>query len=577
MNVVDQNGCKNNASKTVNAKPLPTIAYNTPIVCHGKKPVISVDRSRSVADYYVWPDNSQNNTSWTSADALTSEREFTFKAYLNGCPSKDSTIKIAPKALPNIVLKDSVGNALENNGNSEVCLNNNKFVIEAEDNKTNTTNWSWNIDQNGGNSREVHPTVQTTYQITAENDNHCTASTSYTVKVNTPTPIIISGVNKICENDSTTLTAEGGSNYSWSFTPSIDASNLSYSADASSVTIKNCTETFVATVKGKDGKSCSSESEGYTVIVNKKPELTITPGPDNRKVCVQSPLRLSASGGSNVSIQWENGEPGHLDYTYIPTEAEVGSKKIKVTGTSTDNCTTVDSIYVTVNALPVINITGADICQGNDTTLKAESNESASFHWLGYNEQENPITINKQGRYTVEATNNNGCKNTATYDVTAYSLPSVSIVRRGIDFTDDKTVCAGSVLQLEAIGSASTFEWYTGETRLNSTGDSGQFISPTISNDQAFTVIAKETHQTGGTTLTCINTEKYEAKKAIVPSFTITADNVCKGKSSRATITNPNASGITYVWSWNDDETQNGGTYHEEPSLNEKIEYKTFL
>ena len=572
LNVVDQNGCENNASKTVNAKPLPIIAYNTPIVCLGKKPVISVDRSRSVADYYEWPDNSQNNTSWTSPNALTNEREFTFRAYLNGCPSKDSTIKIAPKALPSIVLKDSAGITLENNGNSEVCLNNNKFVIVAEDNKTNTINWSWNIDQNGGNRREVNPTVQTTYQITAENDNHCTSSTSYTVRVNTPTPIIITGVNKICENESTTLTAEGGSGYSWTFSPSIDASNLSYSADASSVTINNCIETFVATVKGKDGKNCSSESEGYTVIVNKNPSLTITPGPDGRKVCVQSPLKLSATGGTNVSIQWENGEAGHLDYTYIPTEAEVGSKKIKVTGTSTDNCTTVDSIYVTVNALPVINITGADICQGNDTTLKAESNESASFHWLGYNEQENPITINKQGRYTVEATNNNGCKNTATYDVTAYSLPSVSIVRRGIDFTDDKTVCEGSVLQLEAIGSASTFEWYTGETRLNSTGNSGQFISPTISNDQAFTVIAKETHLTGGTTLTCINTEKYEAKKAIVPSFSITADNVCKGKSSRATITNANASGITYVWTW-DNGTQNGGTYHEEASLNERTEY----
>lgn len=572
LNVVDQNGCKNNASKIVNAKPLPFIAYNTPIVCLGKKPVISVDRSRSVADYYEWPDNSQNNTSWTSPDALTNEREFTFKAYLNGCPSKDSTIKIAPKALPNIVLKDSVGNTLENNGNSEVCLNNNKFVIEAEDNKTNTTKWSWNIDQNEGNRREVHPTVQTTYQITAENDNHCTSSTSYTVKVNTPTPIIITGVNKICENGSTTLTAEGGSSYSWSFTPSIDASNLIYSADASSVTINNCKETFVATVKGKDNKSCSSESEGYTVIVNKNPTLTITPGLDGRKVCVQSPLKLSATGGTNVSIQWENGEAGHLDYTYIPTESEIGSKKIKVTGTSTDNCTTVDSIYVTVNALPVINITGADICQGKDTTLTAGSNETVTFHWLGYNEQENPITVNKQGRYTVEATNNNGCKNTASYDVTAYSLPSVSIVRRGIDFTDDKTVCEGSTLQLEAIGSGSTYEWYNGNTRLNSTGDSGQFISPIITNDQIFTVIAKESHRTGATILTCQSTETYEAKKAIVPSFTITADNVCKGKSSRATITNPNASGITYVWSWNDD-TQNGGTYHEEPSLNERTEY----
>ena len=89
LNVVDQNGCKNNASKIVNAKPLPFIAYNTPIVCLGKKPVISVDRSRSVADYYEWPDNSQNNTSWTSPDALTNEREFTFKAYSNGCPSKN--------------------------------------------------------------------------------------------------------------------------------------------------------------------------------------------------------------------------------------------------------------------------------------------------------------------------------------------------------------------------------------------------------------------------------------------------------------------------------------------------------
>ncbi|MBK8624342.1 MAG: hypothetical protein IPN86_01800 [Saprospiraceae bacterium] len=59
----------------------------------------------------------------------------------------------------------------------------------------------------------VNPSATTTYSVTTTDANGCQGSTSMTVTVNPlPTPSI-TGDNIICNGESTTLTAAGGSTY----------------------------------------------------------------------------------------------------------------------------------------------------------------------------------------------------------------------------------------------------------------------------------------------------------------------------------------------------------------------------
>ena len=563
--------CTNTGSKTVAAKPLPVIAIKEPIVCYGKKVIISVDRSRSKADKYQWPDGTENNTSWTSSNTLTTETNYTFKASLDNCWSNDTTIKVSPIALPIITLTNDKGDILSNKGDTTVCSNNSKIKLNASTNVQTNITWNYN-GQSSSNPLQDSAVTQTTYQVSASDANNCTSTASYTVKVQKPLPLTIHGVEKVCKGGSITLTAEGGDNYQWIFSNNISASNIDYSNDNSTVTIENCTDTFTVSITGADNNSCGSESEVYTIPVVTNPTLTITPEKSKRKVCAQSPLRLSATGGANVSISWEHGTEGYLDYTYTPTEAETGDVSLKVTGTSIDGCTTDSIIKVTVHALPKINIASRNLCQGDSSLLTASSKngEQLTFHWTGYAENANPIYVKKGGIYTVEASNENGCKQTESREITVYDRPNVTITRQNINYTDDQKVCDGDVLTLKASGNSSTtYTWKSNNITLTANGNNGELISPTITSDSTFKVIAYETYE--GNTITCKDSTEYKAIKAIVPSFTITATPVCKGNSSRAVITGTD--GTTYIWSKNGNVIQTGGTYHDEEALNETTTY----
>ncbi|MBK8624341.1 MAG: hypothetical protein IPN86_01795 [Saprospiraceae bacterium] len=77
------------------------------------------------------------------------------------------------------------------------------------------TDYLWS---NGSSSYwiDVNPSATTTYSVTTTDANGCQGSTSMTVTVNPlPTPSI-TGDNVICNGESTTLTAAGGSTYVWS-------------------------------------------------------------------------------------------------------------------------------------------------------------------------------------------------------------------------------------------------------------------------------------------------------------------------------------------------------------------------
>ncbi len=555
------------------AKELPHLSITIPTICYGEKAVISVDKTNSVADYYIWSDNSENNFSWESSDGLKKDSIFKFSASLNGC-KVDTTVTISPKENPVIKITDKNNIEWSAEKDSTVCPNA-EIVLNATDTaeepnvpagKETSFSWSWNTGTPVTSaSMTNNPADQTTYQVTATNQYGCTSNTSRTVKVFSPQKLQLTGDPAVCQNGSATVVTDATGIIEWGIIPStytnttIDPSNK--------LTINNCDPgTISVYVTGEDEHQCPSASDTFKIVVVKRPELTITPL--NRNVCVGSSIKLTANGGSGVAIQWEGKNRGLLDNIYTPEST--GANNLTVTGYYVSNgieCETDSTIIVNALALPTFEITGEDVCQGDTAVLKVENASNfSSIRWLGYTENVNPINVTKSGTYNVTVKDNNGCVKDSSKTIEIHPNPSFVIIRK--DEITDNTVCNGETVTLEAVGSGYTFEWFNGNSSLNSTETTnGSSITPTITTDNVFSAVASKVINNN---LTCTSRKDYEVKVAPLPNFSINPTIVCKGQHARVTLT-VNTSGTSFVWNWNDGGTDmsQSGSYVDFNTVNE--------
>ena len=373
-----------------------------------------------------------------------------------------------------------------------------------------------------------------TVSYTYTNNLGCTGSIAASIVV-TSGIVITPSAPSICKGQSVTLTASGGTNYSWS--PSV-----SCTAPCSTVTVSPTITTTYTVLS--PGSGCNQSS--VVVTVNPVPTITATASPT--LVCSGSPATLTASGG--VSYHWSNNSNGNpitvnptvtTTYTVTGTNsggcsntanvvvqvipapvANAGPDKAvcagscttigiplyqigvnyswsPTTGLTTPNapssmacpsatttytltatnifngCSSKDQVVVFVNLKPVINATASPtmICSGSSSTLTASG--GVSYHWsTGSNA--NPITVTPAvtTTYTVTGTDANGCTNTAKVVVTVRPKPPVTAT------ANPSTICAGGKTLLTASG-AQSYHW--------STGSSGNPISvaPTVTTTYTVT------------------------------------------------------------------------------------------
>jgi gliding motility-associated-like protein len=93
------------------------------------------------------------------------------------------------------------------------------------------------------------------------------------------------------------------------------------------------------------------------------------------------------------------------------------------------------------------------ICAGESATFTPGA--FASYAWLS-NETSASVTKSTAGTYTVTVTDVNGCKNTASANLTVNPLPVVSVA--------NKAVCAGSSATFDAGAGYNSYLWSSGET-----------------------------------------------------------------------------------------------------------------
>ncbi|MEM7035786.1 MAG: LamG-like jellyroll fold domain-containing protein [Bacteroidota bacterium] len=294
----------------------------------------------------------------------------------------------------------------------------------------------------------VSPTTNTSYTVTVTDGNGCMDTESSTVTVNALPTIGFSGQDTICDGQSTTLTASGGTMYNWS------------SGDMTAATTVSPTTTTMYTVTVTDANNCS-DTAMTTVTVNALPTISFS-GQDT--ICDGDTTTITAAGGTMYS--WNNG-----DMTAGTTVSPSTTTMYTVVVTDGNSCTDSAMTTVTVNALPTAMITGVDtICDGDAAPLTATGGGAYNWNTGDMTASIAPMP-NTTTTYTVTVTDGNNCSDTEDWTVV---VNPTDVPNLGADIT----ACDGDSICLMVSGPpGSTYIWSNGATTntIYVTGNPGDY------------------------------------------------------------------------------------------------------
>ena len=329
----------------------------------------------------------------------------------NGCIGRD-TIRITTNSLPTVQL-----------GNDTAFCPDSTIVIDGGS----ASSWSWS---SGSSSQAISINVTGTYYLTITDANDCENIDSIVVDL-LPRPLIeLDDASTYCQfGDRLYLeVVESSADYLWS-TGSTDQE------------IEVVTEGLYY-VDVTDNLGCFNSD---TIIIN-TPMLTIDLGGD-QSICSGEPLDLDA--GAFAYEIWNSTDTADV-YT-----AAVGGQ-VDVVAIDSDGCFGTDTITITENANPTIEVTQQDsaICDliGETTILTVTDSEGMDISW-NTGEMGQSITANEQGEYIATKTSGFNCSSSDSAYVDRYcqdqtfTLPDI-FVPNG-DGTNDALVPIEDPIKLQ--------------------------------------------------------------------------------------------------------------------------------
>ncbi|KAA5536678.1 T9SS type A sorting domain-containing protein [Taibaiella lutea] len=376
---------------------------------------------------YLW-----SNTATTQTTGITaSGTYYVTVTAANQCKRSD-TIQVTVKPLPVVNL-----------GNDTAFCADNSLTLNAQNAGA---AYLWN---NAATTQTISANTAGTYYVTVTGANLCKGSDTIHVTVNALPIVTLGNDTTICAGNSLTLNAQNaGSTYTWSNASTAQTLNVA-SAGTYYVTVINANS-----CKGRD-----------TIQVNVASLPVVNLGNDTA-FCIGNTLTLNAQNTGSTYI-WNNAAT-----TQTIGAASTGSYYVTVTNTNL--CKGSDTIHVTVNALPIVNL-GNDttICAGNSLTLNAQ-NAGSTYLWSNAATSQ-AINVNTTGTYNVTVTNANNCKGSDTLHLTISSLPVVNL-------GNDTTLCAGSYLTLNAQNTGSTYLWSNAATSQTINVNTAGTYNVTVTN-----------------------------------------------------------------------------------------------
>ena len=356
----------------------------------------------------------------------------------------------------------------------------------------------------GATSSSYSATAAGNYSVQVYNGCYAKSAAVPVTVVSAPSATVTpSGATTFCQGNNVTLSAPSGLSYNWSNGSTAQSIAVSQSGNY--------------TVTVSSGGNCTAVSTVTAVTVNATPTATVSAG-GATSFCAGQNVILSAT--ANLSYRWNNNATAQ-NITVTQTGSYI------VTVTDANSCTAASApVQVTVHQLPTASITAGgatSFCSGGSVVLTAASN--ALYHWSN-NATTQTITATIGGTYVVTVTDANSCSNTATTNVTVYSLPDTAVTAN-----KPTTICPGDNVTLTGAAGLN-YNWSNGATTQ----------SVNISTTGNFTLTVTDQHSCTAVSSPIAVTVSNNATAAITPSG---PTSFCSGNSVVLTA----SAGTNYNWS----------------------------
>lgn len=377
---------------------------------------------------------------------------------------------------------------------------------------------------------------QTTYFRRAASTSTSNAAYSNAVTITVlPSPTVTASSIGICSGASATLSATGGTNYTWS-----------NGAVGSSVVITPSVTGLISvtcTIFGDCNATIST-----VILIQPTPTLAF-----NYNACYGEIATLTVSGTPSTTHSWNPGGFSGSTQTLVATTSQVYT----ITSSTGTNCGTTTFLSFTVNPLPVINTNSSvSVCDGQTLTLSAIG--ASTYTWLPgpLNSSNVIVTPTASVVYTVSGNDLHGCKSQETVAVSVLPLPTVSLS------VAPTKICKGEKASL-TVGGA--FSYTVLNTAASLTINPTQ-VSPTITTN--YTVTGTAANGCSGTSVktvtvnTCAGLKNIAEDPAVLnvyPNPTTGEFNIVGARAERVDIIN------------------NAGQLIKQVQLNAKNDYKVLI
>ena len=467
------NGCtvvSQSVQITISASPAVTISGPTS-TCTGSP----ITLTAAGANTYAW------STGATSASISVSASGTYTVTGTNGCGTASASQVVSAGASPTVLITPS--------GPTSFCAGGSVTLTASG---ADTYAWS-----TGATSASITVSSGASYTVTGT--NACGTDNASQVVSLLPLPVAainVTGSTSICPGASVTLTASGGTAYSWS-----------NGANTASIVV-NTPATYTATVSN----SCGNDQANQVVVGVSTPTVSIAAS-GSTTLCPGASVTLTASGADTYS--WSNGAITSAITVNAPAT-------YSVTGTST--CGTGNaSQTVSSAALPTVSIAlsgSTTLCPGGSVTLTASGADTYSW---STGSTTDTIVVGSAGIYSVTGTNVCG-NDLANQLIDLLNPVPVSIICSG-----SPSICPGSSVTLTASGTG-TYVWSTGAT-------SSDIV---VSSPAVYAVTATTMCGTTNASLT------IDTLSSAPVTIALTGNNpFCTGSSVTLTA----AGGAPYTWS----------------------------
>ena len=430
LDYVSGAGCSaNQASGTVTVNPVAAVSVNSVTICDGNSATLTATPTVP-GGTFAWNTGATTPSITVSPNATTSYSVvYTSGA---GCISPTATGTVTVNPTPIVTVN-----------NDTICLGQTGSITAVSSLPNGT--YLWNPGGFTTATMQDTPQQTTTYTVVFTSNLQCpSAPVSGTITVN-PNPAINVSNTAICLGQTATVTATSnipGGVFTWN-PGNVNGPTLTANP--------NTTTTWTVSYSAATG--CAAQAQPVTVTVNGIPTLSIP----NDTVCAGQTATLSATpnipGGT---FAWS---PGGQTTSSI-SGSPAATTTYNLVYTSPAGCVSASTpATMVVNPLPVVTVSNAAICNGQNATLNSTTSiPGGNYSWSNGSTSPNiTVSPNTTSSYTLVYTAPTGCQNAAvTGTVTVNPVPTVSVL--------DDTICNGSSATLTATPSfpGGTYLWSPG-------------------------------------------------------------------------------------------------------------------